>query len=64
MSRLRDSRPLAGIALSGFGAPEDIEQSLAAGFAVHLVKPIDFRRLEQSIRDVVASTPAESLVEG
>jgi signal transduction histidine kinase/CheY-like chemotaxis protein len=64
MSLLRERRPLAGIAISGFGAPEDIEQSLAAGFALHLVKPIDFRRLEQSIRAVFASTPAESLLQG
>jgi signal transduction histidine kinase/ActR/RegA family two-component response regulator len=64
MSRLRDSRPLPGIAFSGFGAPEDVEQSLAAGFVLHLVKPIDFRLLEQSIRDVAASAPAESLVKG
>jgi signal transduction histidine kinase/CheY-like chemotaxis protein len=62
MCRLRDSRPVAGIALSGFGSPEDIEHSLAAGFALHLVKPVDFRRLEQAIRDVASATPAESLV--
>jgi CheY-like chemotaxis protein len=64
MARLRDARPLAGIALSGFGAPEDIKHSLAAGFALHLVKPVDFRRLEQAIREVAASASAESAVEG
>ncbi len=39
-----------------------LRDSLAAGFALHLVKPVDFRRLEQAIRDVAAATPAESLV--
>jgi CheY-like chemotaxis protein len=60
LSRLRDGRPIAGIALSGFGAPEDIDQSLAAGFALHLVKPTDFRRLEQAICEVAATASAQS----
>ena len=30
-----------GIALSGFGSPEDIDQSRSAGFAEHLTKPVE-----------------------
>jgi signal transduction histidine kinase/ActR/RegA family two-component response regulator len=61
--RLRASRPVAGIALSGFGSPDDIEQSRSAGFALHLTKPVDFRRLEQAIRDVVANGAAPVLIQ-
>ena len=64
MWRLRVDRALPGIALSGFGSPEDVEQSRSAGFAIHLVKPIDFRRLEQAIGELVASAATETLVEG
>lgn len=48
------------IALSGFGMEEDIQSSLRAGFARHLTKPIDVRRLDQVIREVTGShaTPA------
>lgn len=40
---------LPAIALSGFGQDEDIEQSLGAGFQIHLVKPIDVDRLIEAI---------------
>ncbi len=47
-------RGVPGIAISGYGAKEDIDQSLAAGFAEHLTKPIDLRQLEETIRRVIA----------
>jgi CheY-like chemotaxis protein len=62
ISRLRDRRPITGIAISGFGAPDDITNSLAAGFAIHLVKPVDFRRLERAIREVAAPSKASAAV--
>ncbi len=49
------SNAIPAIAISGFGAPDDIEQTRSAGFAVHLTKPLDFRRLEEAIRQVAAS---------
>ncbi len=52
MWKLRTTRAISGIAVSGFGAPTDIEQSRAAGFAIHLTKPIDFRQLEDAIERV------------
>ncbi len=42
---------LKGIALSGYGMDEDIKRSLAAGFARHLTKPVDLRRLIDVIRE-------------
>jgi nitrogen-specific signal transduction histidine kinase len=56
MRTLRTSRTIAGIALSGFGSLEDIELSRSAGFAEHLTKPVDFRRLEKAIHEVAAGT--------
>ncbi len=41
-----------GIALSGYGSDEDVRQSLAAGFAEHLTKPVDLLTLEEAIRRV------------
>jgi CheY-like chemotaxis protein len=43
---------IQGIALSGFGSEEDIRKSKAAGFAEHLVKPIDFGRLTKVIAEI------------
>lgn len=40
------------IALSGFGADSDRERSLAAGFDMHLLKPMEIDTLERVIEDV------------
>ena len=48
----RKSTP--AIAVSGFGMKEDIQRSLEAGFAAHLVKPIGFKELEATIRQALA----------
>ena len=46
------------IALSGFGMDRDISASRAAGFVEHLVKPIDFRALEDAIARAVSTGAA------
>jgi PAS domain S-box-containing protein len=45
-------RAVRGIAMSGYGSEEDIQQSLAAGYDEHLTKPVDLHRLEEAIRRV------------
>lgn len=45
-------RPIKGVALSGFGMEEDIQKSKAAGFAEHLIKPVNFSELEKVIRNL------------
>jgi signal transduction histidine kinase len=50
MRELRDRFGLRGIALSGYGQAEDVNESRQAGFVEHLVKPIDFKRLEAAVR--------------
>ena len=54
MTTVRSLRPgLPGIALSGYGMEEDLVRSQAAGFLVHLVKPVTIGMLE----DAIASLP-------
>lgn len=48
------SQPLRGIALSGFGMEEDIQRSRDAGFHDHLIKPVNFKRLETVIRELTS----------
>jgi len=49
MEKLRDTHALRGIALSGYGTEEDIVLSRAAGFLIHLVKPISMAELRRAI---------------
>jgi CheY-like chemotaxis protein len=48
-------RPPRAIALSGYGTEQDVAATRAAGFDAHLTKPVDLRRLEQTIAAVTAS---------
>jgi signal transduction histidine kinase/CheY-like chemotaxis protein len=59
MTWLRAISGIPGIAISGFGMNGDIEKSLEAGFAEHLVKPVKMERLEAAIDRVIgASAPS------
>lgn len=42
------------IAMSGYGQPEDVREAQAAGFDIHLTKPLDQRRLTAALRDLVS----------
>ena len=52
MREVRLNKRLPGIALSGFGSEQDVNQAKEAGFAEHLTKPIDFERLEKTIQSL------------
>ncbi len=52
MREARRRRPVAGIAISGFGMEADVARSKQAGFSEHLVKPINFQRLEMLIGEM------------
>ena len=43
------------VALTGYGRPEDRARALAAGFDVHLVKPLEIERVNELMR---AATPS------
>jgi PAS domain S-box-containing protein len=60
MRELRTRRPLPAIALSGYGTEADKRASEAAGFDVHLTKPVDWSELLAAIERVggaVARSP-------
>jgi signal transduction histidine kinase len=54
MREVRLNKNLPGIALSGFGTEQDVNQARAAGFSEHLTKPINFERLEKTIRNLLS----------
>jgi PAS domain S-box-containing protein len=53
---IKHIEPMAAIAMSGFGAEEDLQLSREAGFFDHLTKPIDLKRLDEAIRSAIAAT--------
>lgn len=53
MKKILAIRPVEGIALSGYGMQEDVARSLSAGFSVHLIKPVDFDKIDAAI-DTIA----------
>jgi len=54
MREVRLNKRLPGIALSGFGSEQDVNQARQAGFAEHLTKPINFERLEKTIESLLS----------
>ena len=54
MREVHLKKPLPGIALSGFGSEQDVNQAREAGFAEHLTKPINFERLEKTIQSLLS----------
>ena len=53
LMRALADRPIRGIALSGFGMDEDIARSKDAGFVEHLIKPVSFQSLQETIGRVL-----------
>jgi signal transduction histidine kinase len=45
MRELLATRPIRGIALTGYGMESDVRQSKDAGFTAHMTKPINFQEL-------------------
>lgn len=56
MGELSRRYGMRGIALSGCSTPSDFARSRAAGFAYHLVKPVDFDVLATAIRSLAPPT--------
>jgi CheY-like chemotaxis protein len=43
-------RGARAIAITGHGTPQDVAQSLAAGFEIHLTKPVDYELVNDIIK--------------
>jgi CheY-like chemotaxis protein len=52
LQRIRQTREVPALALSGFGMDEDIERSREAGFADHLTKPVSIDCLRAAIAEL------------
>ena len=52
IQQLKATRPIFGIALTGFGMEEDIQKSHDGGFYHHLIKPVDLNKLDSIIQQV------------
>ena len=46
--------PMPAVALTGFGMDEDVARSREAGFSAHLTKPVNFQKLQATIRQAMA----------
>ena len=57
MQQLTREHGLRGIALSGYGMPEDLAKTEEAGFLAHLVKPINFDQLHNVLCGIHPSAP-------
>ena len=53
MAELRTTLGLTGIALTGYGMESDIARSHAAGFVIHLTKPLRVQSLDEALAKVV-----------
>ena len=60
LASLGTKRPRLAILVTGHGSPEDVAKSRAAGFDAHLVKPIDLRQLERTLRAPPIPAPTSS----
>jgi CheY-like chemotaxis protein len=54
IAEAKRKRPVKAVALTGFGAPDDIERGKEAGFDFHLTKPVDFHELRAVLGQIAA----------
>lgn len=53
MEKIRERHGIKGIAVTGSAAAGDVERGRAAGFSMHLTKPVSLRKLEAALEQVV-----------
>jgi two-component system CheB/CheR fusion protein len=63
MRKLGKEYGLRGIALSGYGMPEDRAKTKQAGFLAHLVKPINFDQLQGALQMFAPAVDANATLE-
>ena len=54
IAEAKRKRPVKAVALTGFGATEDVERGKDAGFDFHLTKPVDFHELRAVLGQIAA----------
>lgn len=58
IEQLRQVADVPAIALSGFATKCDVRRALEAGFAVHVAKPVETRRLVRTVNEIWNRQPA------
>lgn len=53
MAQIRDLYAMKGIAVTGSNRATDVERGKAAGFSMHLTKPVSIRKLEDALAQVI-----------
>jgi len=62
LQKMRPSAPdLQAIAISGYGMPQDILNTKAAGFLAHLVKPVEISEVQAAIETLCFKAKAPLL---
>ncbi|MEP6601819.1 MAG: ATP-binding protein [Nitrospirota bacterium] len=62
LARIKQHSPgLKGIAMSGYGMPQDALDAEKAGFSSHLVKPVQFHQLRRILETLIPEAKAASL---
>ena len=59
MRDLAAKHPIPGIALSGYGMKDDVENSMAAGFSRHITKPVDWQELKTAIQKIAVTVDGD-----
>jgi CheY-like chemotaxis protein len=54
MRELFQQYQIKGIALTGYGQPDDVRRATDAGFAAHLLKPVEISRLQMLVEQVAS----------
>src|SRR5262249_49598669 len=54
VAEAKREQAVKAVALTGFGAPDDIERGKEAGFDFHLTKPVDFHELRAVLGQIAA----------
>jgi two-component system CheB/CheR fusion protein len=49
---------MPALALTALATDDDRQRSLAAGFQMHLTKPVDIERLSEAVVELAAGSPA------
>ena len=60
LASLGTKRPRLAILVTGHSSPEHVAESRAAGFDAHLVKPVDLRQLERTLRGAAVAGATSS----
>lgn len=59
MRELRGRFGLAGVAISGYGMEDDLDQAKKAGFFAHLTKPVNFQQVQAILQQFSAANPGD-----